>query len=337
MDHVSTAVILAAGKSTRTYPLTLDKPKGLLKVLNKPILMHTLEELKGVVRNVFIVVGYKKELVKKMLGSSYAGISINYMEQKEISGTGAALWGLKEKLKGRFLVLNGDDLYNQEDIIRLCTYRYAVLGQHVQDPSQFGVLVTDKKHRLLRLVEKPKKMMGNLVNTGCYILDERIFEHTLQKSPRGEYEITDYLFYIAQTYGVTVVPVKRYWIALSYAWDLLKVNQYVLQHDFVPAGSKQKKSPRSTFSGPIAFGKQVKCGSHVVIQGPAVLGDHVVLGEHVRILPNTILENNVVVGDYTTIKASLVMDGSKINKESFYQQAIITPKYTLLLNKQFQL
>ena len=59
------AVILAAGKSTRTYPLTLTRPKPLLKVANKTLLEHNLDNLVGIVDEVIIVVGYKKKLNKK--------------------------------------------------------------------------------------------------------------------------------------------------------------------------------------------------------------------------------------------------------------------------------
>ena len=61
------AVILAAGKSTRTYPLTLTKPKPLLKVAGKTIIEHNLEQLVGLVDEVFVVIGYKAEMIKEYL------------------------------------------------------------------------------------------------------------------------------------------------------------------------------------------------------------------------------------------------------------------------------
>jgi len=73
------AVILAAGKSTRTYPLTLTKPKPLLKVADTTVIEHNLDQLRGVVDEVIIVVGYKAEMMQEYLGENYRGIKIRYV------------------------------------------------------------------------------------------------------------------------------------------------------------------------------------------------------------------------------------------------------------------
>ena len=191
--QVKTAVILAAGKSTRTYPLTLERPKPLLKILNKTILERNLEELNGLVEEVIIIVGYKKEIVQGTFGSSFKNLKIKYVEQDRIVGTGAALLSIQGMVEGRFLVLHGDDLYKKSDMAELCKYSYSVLAQKVQNPSRFGVFKIDENYQLQDVVEKPKKKVSNLVNTGCYLVDEKIFEHQLPESPRAEYEATDYL------------------------------------------------------------------------------------------------------------------------------------------------
>ena len=76
------AVILAAGKSTRTYPLTLTRPKPLLKVANKTIIEHNLEQLSGLVDEVIIVVGYKSEMIKDFLNDKFGKIKIKHQLAK---------------------------------------------------------------------------------------------------------------------------------------------------------------------------------------------------------------------------------------------------------------
>ena len=105
------AVVLAAGKSTRTYPLTLTRPKPLLEVANKPILQHNLESLSGLIDEVILVVGYRKEMIKERFGEEFNGIKLTYVEQKEQLGTGHALLHAEGYVSGRFLVLMGDDIY----------------------------------------------------------------------------------------------------------------------------------------------------------------------------------------------------------------------------------
>lgn len=331
MKSIQTAVILAAGKSTRTYPITLETPKALLKIVNKTIIERTLDELHGLVREVIIVVGHKKEMIQSYLGKSYRGISLRYVEQKEVNGTGGALLACKPFLKGKFIVINGDDLYKKEDISVLLQYPYAVLGQKVADPSRFGVFVTDKKGELQNLVEKPTEYIGNMVNAACYLLDDKIFDYEIKKSPRGEYELVDYLLYLAKKYGVQVVPVKKYWLALGYSWDLLKLNRYVLEHDFIPA--KLKKVPKSVeISGKVSVGKNVQFGKNVLITGPVAIGDDVVIGDNTYILPYTVIENNVVIEEDSIVAESLIMDHVILHRDAKKRGAIVTPKYTISLN-----
>src|SRR3989344_5262428 len=105
------AVIMAAGKSTRTYPLTLTKPKPLLKAANKTIFEHNLDNLDGIADEIIIIVGYKKNLIKKCIGNKYKGLKIKYVDQKQQLGTANALSAAERHIKGRFLLMAGDDIF----------------------------------------------------------------------------------------------------------------------------------------------------------------------------------------------------------------------------------
>ena len=110
------AVILVAGKSTRTYPLTQEKPKALLNVEGKTIIEHNLDKLIDNVSEAILVVGYKKEMIQNFLGRSYKSIKLTFVEQKEQKGTGDALKCAKKLAGEHFIVMMGDDLVFKEDI-----------------------------------------------------------------------------------------------------------------------------------------------------------------------------------------------------------------------------
>ena len=179
---VKQAVILAAGKSTRTYPLTLNKPKALLKVLGKTILEHNLDQLEGLVDEVLVVIGYKAEMIKTTIGNSYKGIKIKYIEQKNQTGTGSALLECKNRgsLEDRFLVLNGDDFFSRKDIENCLHHKYSVLASEVKDPQNFGIFGL-KGNKVIGLEEKPKQPKSNLANTGLYVFDKEIFNFKLEQ------------------------------------------------------------------------------------------------------------------------------------------------------------
>src|SRR3989338_1853977 len=134
------AVILAAGQSTRTFPLTVTRPKPLLLLANKTLLEHKLDALYGLVDEVIIVVGYKQEMIKKAIGHEYRGMRIHYIDQPEQNGTGHAFLLATGHVKGRFIAMYGDDWYGAADIRACVKYNHAIVVADVEHPEHFGVV-----------------------------------------------------------------------------------------------------------------------------------------------------------------------------------------------------
>ena len=170
------AVILAAGKSTRTYPLTITRPKPLLKVANKTLLEHNLDNLLGTADEAVIVIGYKKDLIKKYFGHKYKSLKIKYVEQKQQLGTGHAALLAEPFIKDKFILMAGDDIYSKTDINNSIKHQYSILVNKTKSWKNFGV-VKEKKHLLIDFIEKPDKFVSDLVNTAFYVLDKKIFSY----------------------------------------------------------------------------------------------------------------------------------------------------------------
>ncbi|MBI3027602.1 NTP transferase domain-containing protein [Candidatus Woesearchaeota archaeon] len=233
------AVILAAGKSTRTYPLTITKPKPLLKICNKTLLQHNFGQLGNIVNEAIIVVGYKKNLIKNHLGHNYKNIKIKYVEQKQQLGTGNALLAVQKYIKNDFISLYGDDFYSIEDFRNIVRNRYAILIKKVNNPNAFGVIL-EKNGVLTDLIEKPQKFVSNMANTGLYKLDKQIFPiiRKTTKSKRHEYELTDAIKQLAKKEKVYCVR-SRKWFPIVYPWDLLKIDSILRKNrNIIGKGSK---------------------------------------------------------------------------------------------------
>lgn len=207
------AVIMAAGVGKRMRPLTLLKPKPLLSVAGKPILKRTLDNLAGLVDEVILVVGYKGSMIQKRFGSRYKGMGISYVWQKNQLGTAHAAKQAFVRLKGDFLLLHGDDLYDTRDIKKVLKKCPSMLLGKVRNPSQFGVVAT-KGALVKSITEKPKNPKGSLVNTGLYHLPVAVFRARIKKSKRGEYEFTDYVEQFAKKNNLFFFVTKN-WIPLS--------------------------------------------------------------------------------------------------------------------------
>ncbi|MFH0867709.1 MAG: sugar phosphate nucleotidyltransferase [Candidatus Woesearchaeota archaeon] len=215
------AVILAAGRSTRTYPLTITKPKPLIKIADKTILEYNLEAVKDIAEEIIIIIGYKKDMIKEFIQKNYPELNIKFIEQKEQLGTGHAVSLIKSHIKNRFILLMGDNIYTKEDINRIAKYKYAILVKKVKNPEHFGI-VMEKNSILADIIEKPKKFISNLINCALYSLDKEIFNalKTIKRSERGEYELTDALKYLSKKENIHCVN-SNFCLMISYPQDVL--------------------------------------------------------------------------------------------------------------------
>jgi len=275
------AVILAAGKSTRTYPLTLTKPKPLLKVANKTLLEHNLDNLNDIAEEVIIVVGYKKNLIKKHIGNKYKNLKIRYVEQKQQLGTGNALSVAEKYIKNNFISLHGDDIYSRADFKNIIKNQYSVLSKKIRNPKSFGVIV-QKNNALLRLVEKPKKFVSNLANTGLYKLDEKVFTiiKKLKKSKRGEYELTDAINELTKFKKIYCIQSKQ-WFPIVYPSDLLKADKTLRKNKNI-------------------IGKSSKIYGHVKNSS---IGNNCIIKGDVK---NSIIMDNTIIDEDSIVKDSIV-------------------------------
>jgi bifunctional UDP-N-acetylglucosamine pyrophosphorylase/glucosamine-1-phosphate N-acetyltransferase len=209
------AIILAAGLGTRLRPHTEKTPKPLLSIRGRPILDWSLGALPAAVDRVIVVVHYLAGQVEDYLrGQKHIG-SWEVVRQEQPRGTGDAVRSCRERLRpGSFLVLNGDDLYGAADLAELAGCRAGLLAHPVDEPRKFGIAFLKADGSLARLVEKPALDGRHLANAGAYVFPGEVFRFELTPSPRGEYEITDYVSKLAAEEPFRVVAAK-FWLPIG--------------------------------------------------------------------------------------------------------------------------
>ncbi len=212
-------IILAAGIGTRMRPLTLDTPKALLPLQDRPILAWSLLSLRGIVDRALIVVHYLKSqiadyMARQTLFSNYA-----LVEQLPTPlGTGHALQCCRAALQSSdFLVINGDDLFAKDSLRRLSREPFAILAARRDDYHRYGVIARDERGGFRAIDEKPRP--GSYpapapCNIGAYKLNSDIFDFPLRQSVRGEFEITDAVTAVADTREVAVVDCP-FWLPIG--------------------------------------------------------------------------------------------------------------------------
>jgi bifunctional UDP-N-acetylglucosamine pyrophosphorylase/glucosamine-1-phosphate N-acetyltransferase len=215
------AVILAAGLGKR---LNLNAPKCLAKVGNKTLIEHNIEKLrKAGIEKIGVVVGHKKEMVKKILGSS-----VSYYEQEKQLGTAHALFCAKDFIEEKYFLAMYGDIFFTDDLSNFLRLKPAIAAFWVEDTSRYGKLWV-KGGELVKIKEKLQEVTPGLINAGIYIFPQEIFEmiKKTQLSPRGEYEITDTIqMMIEEGFRFKVCRLRGYWHDIAYLDDLKAANKF---------------------------------------------------------------------------------------------------------------
>ncbi len=219
-------VILAAGRGTRLGELTQTTPKALMPVSGRPIIEHILSALPSEVSEVILIIGYLGDKIHSHLGSSYGNVSIRYVSAKELNGTGGMLWLAKEYLpEGKFLVLNGDDIYDKQEL-QQCLQHDLVMGLHVSSipgPQYISIEIGPDNNVTGHRRPDPTESAINMA-TGAYVLDNRIFDYELVRLANGEYGLPQTILKMAVEYPVKGFFMKN-WHQINAADDIKKADQ----------------------------------------------------------------------------------------------------------------
>ena len=202
---IKKGIILAGGYGTIMSPLTKAVNKQLLPIYDKPLIFYPLSILMlAGIRDILIIVnqGQISQFKKILPENKNLGIKINYAQQKYPGGLPEAfIIGEKFINKSNVALILGDNFFygqNLTEKLKKCTKLKSgakVFLHSVNDPTSYGVAKVNKKNKIIKIVEKPKKYLSNLAITGLYFFDKKVVEYSksLKPSKRNELEIVDLL------------------------------------------------------------------------------------------------------------------------------------------------
>lgn len=190
------AVILAGGKGKRIRPLTYEKPKPLLPVKGKPIILHVIDLLKKHgVKDLIVTLEYKGDQIKEFLGDgSEFGVNIEYTWEKDPLGTAGCLTLAKDKLDDTFLLMGGDNLTELDigEFVKFHKRKKGIITAALfefKEKCKWGIYELNPDKSIHDFKEKP--VFRHTAGTMIFCIEPEIFRHIPDK-PESLINLTDH-------------------------------------------------------------------------------------------------------------------------------------------------
>ena len=311
----------------------------MVPVLNKPFIEYIIRYLsKYGIREIILAMGYKPDSIIDHF-SNIHGLSTKLVYSVEASplGTAGAVKNAATHFDDTFLVLNGD-VFTDIDLADMLSFhkrkksKLTIALTAVEDPTQFGVVETDRDDRIMRFIEKPGKedVTTNRINAGVYIIESEI----LQSIPQAKFFMFErdvFPVLVAKGKPVFGYTTDAYWIDtgtpekyLQLTKDLMygKSQHVSFQNHNIEISEYSTVHPGARLNGPILIDSNCKISKNTHLKGPVVIGKECTIEAGCRI-ENCILWHNVTVGKGVTLKDTIVASDNRIEDNTNLEGAVI--------------
>ena len=323
------AVVLAGGLGTRLRPLTFNRPKALVPLLNRPQVLHILDRLPKAVDEAFVAVSYMQDRVRDFFRETDLGLEVTVIEEEDPLGTGGAVKNAAAKIDDTFIVCNGDVIDSLDFPAFLKFHRKnkalaSIALYEVEDPSAFGVVAMEQG-RITRFVEKPpvEKAPSRLINAGRYVFEPEVLDFI---APGRAVSMETEVFPRLAEKGLFGFPFGGYWSDAGTLRGYLTAASLLLEDGGagIDVGAKVGKARLDgavliadgcVLSGRIGpdavLGPGCRVDAASVERSTLMEGAQVEAGAVVR---GSIIGEDTTVGPGATVEDSIVGDGARVRK-----------------------
>jgi mannose-1-phosphate guanylyltransferase/phosphomannomutase len=319
------AVVMAGGEGTRLRPLTSNQPKPLVPIVGKPCMEHIIELLKRHgLEDVIVTVAFLPQAIRSYFGTGETlGVDLAYSVEESPLGTAGSVRLAAGRLDDTFLVISGDALCDL-DLSRLIDFHRekkasATIGlKSVENPLEFGIVVTDEDGRIERFLEKPSwgQVFSDTINTGIYVLEPEVLKHIPADRP---FDFSKELFPLLLEMGRPL-----YGYALEGYWqDIGNLDQY-RQANFDALDEKVRLDISGIrLRGNIWLGEGVDVDDLDAVEGPAFLGNYCRIAPEASVGPYSVLSTSVTLRERARTVRSVIDSSTYIGRSALVEGAIV--------------
>jgi mannose-1-phosphate guanylyltransferase/phosphomannomutase len=319
------AVVMAGGEGTRLRPLTSNQPKPMVPIVGKPCIEHILELLKQHgLEDVIVTVAFMPQAIRSYFGNGDSlGMTVEYSVEESPLGTAGSVRLASGRLDGTFLVISGDALCDVDltDLIRFHREKGAAVTiglKSVENPLEFGIVVTDEDGRIERFLEKPSwsQVFSDTINTGIYVLEPEVLRHVPTDRP---YDFSKELFPLLLEMGR---PLYGY-VFEDYWQDIGNLDQF-RQANFDALDEEVRLNiPGIRLRGNIWLGEGVEVDDLDAIEGPAYLGNYCRIAPDATVGPYSVLGSSVTLLERARTERSVIDAATHLGRSARVEGAVV--------------
>jgi len=321
------AVVMAGGEGTRLRPLTSNQPKPMVPIVGKPCMEHILELLRTHgFEDVVVTVAFLPQAIRSYFGNGDAqGVRIEYSVEESPLGTAGSVRHASDRLDETFLVISGDALCDF-DLTRIVEFHRekgaaVTIGlKSVENPLEFGIVVTDEEGKVERFLEKPSwgQVFSDTINTGIYVLEPEVLRHIPTDRP---YDFSKELFPLLLEMGRPMYG----FVCDGYWQDIGNIDQF-RQANFDALDEKVRLNvPGLKIRGDVWIGEGVEIDLTDVegIEGPAFIGRYCTISPDASIGPYTVLGSGTTLRERARVARSVIDASVYIGRSAVIEGAVI--------------
>jgi mannose-1-phosphate guanylyltransferase/phosphomannomutase len=319
------AVVMAGGEGTRLRPLTSNQPKPMVPIVGKPCMEHILELLKQhALEDVIVTVAFMPQAIRSYFGNGDTlGVTIEYSVEESPLGTAGSVRLASDRLDETFLVISGDALCDVDltDLIRFHRDKQAAVTiglKSVENPLEFGIVVTDEEGRIERFLEKPSwsQVFSDTINTGIYVLEPEVLRHIPTDRP---YDFSKELFPLLLEMGR---PLYGY-VFEDYWQDIGNLDQF-RQANFDALDERVRLNIAGIrLRGNVWLGEGVEVDDLEAIEGPALLGNYCRVAPDATVGPYSVLGSSVTLLERARTERSVIDAATHIGRSARVEGAVV--------------
>ena len=319
------AVVMAGGEGTRLRPLTSNQPKPMVPIVGKPCMEHIVELLRGYgFEDVIVTVAFLPQAIRSYFGDGESlGLNIEYSVEESPLGTAGSVGLAADKLDETFLVISGDALcdFDLGSLVKFHKDKGAAVTiglKSVENPLEFGIVVTDEDGRIERFLEKPSwgQVFSDTINTGVYVLEPEVLEHVPTDRP---YDFSKELFPLLLEMGRPI-----YGMAMEGYWqDIGNLDQYRQANFDALEERVHLNIPGIRLRGNVWLGEGVELDDLDNVEGPALISNYCRIAAGAQVGPYSVLSASVTVLERARTVRSVIDAATHIGRGALVEGAIV--------------